>query len=453
MEHSDKLLLRSSSSEDTTPEMGIRIGQALAVDYKTVVVGMDLVKSSPMMKAALISGLISAGANVIDLDIVSEPVAAYAARMGDCCVYVTEFRQFDLVSGYLLINRDGSFFGKDQIRRLELVDQQGVELPDYKSIGNIKPYYNATRHYNDDLYARSKDIPGGSMVLNCNCGAATDSAPQVLNAIGTDIISINAQKDRNFLTSSLSVKEADIRHMKALVEANPGSIGISMNRIGTLMRVFDENGDPLTDEQVLALLILYTRPEKIAVTMDVSWLISDIFKGKVNIPINTPHPMPDAEKMKLIVAAPSSWGIHKAQADNEAELGFYDGGFVFKGVSYSPDAIHAAVVLSQFSSTNNIRDALDQFPEYFVENRTYKLSCSQTDFSRMMDQNVTEVSPIVEYDKGCWRIDMPEGGFFVKLGSEQDDTVSVTAESTDKLYLVGLMEIIDTLMDKCVSGQ
>ena len=256
MEHSDKLLLRSSSSEDTTPEMGIRIGQALAVDYKTVVVGMDLVKSSPMLKAALISGLISAGANVIDLDIVSEPVAAYAARMGDCCVYVTEFRQFDLVSGYLLINRDGSFFGKDQIRRLELVDQQGVELPDYKSIGNIKPYYNATRHYNDDLYARSKDIPGGSMVLNCNCGAATDSAPQVLNAIGTDIISINAQKDRNFLTSSLSVKEADIRHMKALVEANPGSIGISMNRIGTLMRVFDENGDPLTDEQSAAVEVV-----------------------------------------------------------------------------------------------------------------------------------------------------------------------------------------------------
>jgi hypothetical protein len=31
--------------------------------------------------------------------------------------------------------------------------------------------------------------------------------------------------------------------------------------------------------------------------------------------------------------------------------------------------------------------------------------------------------------------------------------VDITAESTDKLYLVGLMEMIDDLMEKCVSGQ
>jgi phosphoglucosamine mutase len=453
MEQSDKLLLRSSSSEDTTPEMGIRIGHALAADYKNVVVGMDLVQSSPMMKDALVAGLLSSGANVIDIDIVSEPVAAFAAKLGDCCVYVTEFRQFDLISGYLLINRDGSFFGREQIRRLEAVDQQEKKLPDYKSIGTVKPYYNAIRHYNAELLRSVGDNPGGSMVFNCNCGTATDSAPQILNAIGTDIISINAQKDRNFVTSSLSVKEADIRHMKALVEANPGSIGISMNRVGNLMRVFDENGDPLTDEEVLALLVLYLRPEKLAVTMDVSWLISDIFKGRIRIDVNTPHPMPDAEKMKLVVAVPSSWDIHKAQADNEAQLAFYDGGYVFKDISYSPDAIHAAVILSQFSSNNNIRDVLDQFPEYFSESRSYKYTCSQVDFTRMMDQYVTEVSPNFEHGKGCWRVDMPEGGFFVSFDSENDDTVNVTAESTDKLYLVGLMEIIDGLMDKCSSGQ
>ena len=414
---------------------------------------MDLIKSSPMMKAALVSGLISAGADVIDLDIVSEPVAAYAARMGDCCVYVTEFRQLDLVSGYLLINKDGSFFGKDQIWHLEQVDRQDNALPDYKSIGVIKPYYNATKDYIDNLYSISKDITGGSMVLNCNCGVAADSAPQVLNAIGTEIISLNAQKDLNFLTKALSVKEADIRHMKALVEANPGSVGVSMNHIGTLMRVFDEKGDPLTDMQVLALLILYTRPEKIVVTMDVSWLISDIFKGKIDVRINTPHPMPDAEKMELVFTAPSASTVHKAQADSGAEIGFYDGGFVFRDVSYSPDAIHAAIILSQFSSTNNVRDVLDRFPEYFSENRSYKLSCSQSDFSRMMDQNITDVSHIVEHDKGCWRVDMPEGGFFVKLDSHQEDTVNITAESTDKLYLVGLMEIIDGLMDRCLTGQ
>ena len=453
MEQSEKLLLRSSSSEDTTPEMGIRIGHALAVNHKTVVVGMDLMKSSPMMKNALISGLISSGTDVIDLGYVSEPVAAFMANLGDCCVYVTEFRQHDLMSGYLLIDRDGSFFNREEIRNLQAVSEEKHDLPNYKSIGTVKHYYNAIRDYNEALMTSVQGATGGTVVLNCNCGTATDSAPQILNAIGTDIISINAQKDRNFFSNSLSTKEADVKHMKALVEANQGSIGISINRIGTLMRVFDENGNPLTDEQVLALLVLYLRPERLVVPMNLSWLISDLFKGKIKIDVDTPHPVPDAEKMKFIVCVPNSGDVHKAQAQNQAELGYYDGGFVFSNISYTPDALHASIILSQFSSTNSMSDIISQFPEYHSENKTYKITCSQADFARMMDQYVTEVSPLVAHDKGCWRIDMPDGGFFVSLDSELEDTVNVTAESNDKLYLISLIEIIDELMEKCVSGQ
>ena len=453
MEQSEKLLLRSSSSEDTTPEMGIKIGHALAADCKTVIVGMDLMQSSPMMKNALIAGLVSSGADVIDIGIVSEPVAAFVANMGDCCVYVTEFRQPELISGYLLINKDGGFFNREEIRRLEDLSHEDRALPNYKSIGSVKYYYNATRDYNDALMSRLQSVTGGSMILNCNCGTATDSAPQILNAIGTDIISINAQKDRNYFTNSLSVKEADIRHMKALVEANPGSIGISVNRIGTLLRVFDENGNPLTDEQVLGLLILYLKPEKVVVPMNVSWLISDLFKGKIKIDVDTPHPTPDAEKMKFLVSVPISGDVHKLQAENKALLGYYDGGFVFNDMSYTPDAMHAAVVLAQFSSSNSASEIISQFPEYHSEQKTYKITCNQADFSRMMDQYVTEVSPMVEHDKGCWRVDMPDGGFFVTLDTDTADTVNVTAESNDKLYLMSLIEIIDELMEKCVSGQ
>ncbi|MBP5685210.1 MAG: hypothetical protein J6W72_02115 [Candidatus Methanomethylophilaceae archaeon] len=453
MEQSEKLLLRSSSSEDTTPEMGIRIGHALAVNFKTVVIVMDLMKSSPMMKNALISGLISSGADVIDIGSVSEPVAAFMAKMGDCCVYVTEFRQADLVSGYLLIDKDGSFFNREGIRQLEIISNQEHELPNYKSIGSVKHYYNAIRDYNDALMASVQGATGGSMVLNCNCGTATDSAPQILNAIGTDIISINAQKDRNFFSNSLSVKEADVKHMKALVEANKGSIGISVNRIGTLMRVFDETGEPLSDEQVLALLILYLRPEKLVVPMNISWLISDLFRGRIDVKVDTPHPVPDAEKMEFIVSVPNSGDVHKAQAEHKAALGYYDGGFVFSDISYTPDAMYASVVLSQFSSTNNVSETISQLPEYHSEQKSYKITCSQADFARMMDQYVTEVSPMVAHDKGCWRIDMPEGGFFVTFDSDLEDMVNVTAESNDKLYLISLLEIIDELMEKCVSGQ
>ena len=76
MEHNDGLLLRSSPSEDTTPEMGLLLGHALSVRYHKVVVGMDLMQSSSMMMNAVIAGLVSSGADVIDIGVVSGPVAA-----------------------------------------------------------------------------------------------------------------------------------------------------------------------------------------------------------------------------------------------------------------------------------------------------------------------------------------------------------------------------------------
>lgn len=453
MEHNDGLLLRSSPSEDTTPEMGLLLGHALSVRYPKVVVGMDLMQSSSMMMNAVIAGLVSSGADVIDIGVVSGPVAAYAARKGDCCVYVTEFRQRDLVSGYLLISPDGSYFDGESLRALNHDLEEDRRLPDYKSIGSVKKYYNATMDYNNRILALSKDTAGGSVVLNCNCGTATDSAPQILTTIGADIISINAQKDRNFVSNSLSTKEADIKQMKALVEANNGSIGISLNRIGTLMKMFDEKGEPMSDEHVLALIILYLRPKRIVVPMDTSCFIEDLFRGKIGLTVNTPNGVPDAEQMEIIYTHPSASSIHKAMVEHGADIGFFDGGIAFVDISLGPDAIYASVILSQFAGSNNISEKLSEFPEYYSEKKDYRFSCSPDDFIRMMEQNAGNVSPTVFYENRCWRVNMPGGAFSVSLDDDSEDVVHVVAESNDRLYLISMIEVIDGLMAECTADQ
>jgi phosphomannomutase len=453
MERTDNLILRSSSSADTTPEMGILLGHALAQEFKRVVIGMDLMKSSPMMKDAVISGLLSSGTDVIDIGVVSGPVAAYAARMGDCCVYVTEFRQPELVSGYLLINKDGSYFGQDQVRHIVEVAKLKHVISDYNTLGVLKIYHDAIFDYNKKLIEKADGIQGGSVVLNCNCGLGTDSAPQIMNQIGTDVIAINAQKDRNFVSNSLSTKEADIRHMKALVESNAGLMGISLNRIGTLQRVFDESGVPLTDEQVLALIILYLRPEKIVVPMDMTWFIKEIFSGNAAVEINTPHPNPDPEKMEFIVAKPNAGSVVKAMRESGADIGYYDGGIIYSDISYSPDAMMTSIAIAQISATNNIGSLVEQFQEFYSERKAYKLSCSHEDFTRMVDSNMEDVNPTKVTEDECWRVDMAGGGFYMAFDPDIEDSVNVIAESNDKLYLISLIEVIDGLMEKCVNGQ
>ena len=453
MERSEKLLLRSSPSEDTTPEMGLVLGHALALDCKKVVIGMDLMKSSPMMKNALVSGLISSGADVIDVGIVSGPALALAAKMGDCGVYITEFRQLDLVSGFLLFNNDGCLFSKEQIRHLNRIFEGTYKMPDYKALGSVREYYQSTNDYNSKALSLIKEKAAGSIILNCNCGTASDSAPQILNIIGADVISINGQKDRNFISDSLSTKEADTRHMKALVEANAGSTGISINRIGTLLRVFDESGTAMTDEQVLAILILYMKPAKVVVPMDMTAFIEDAFHGNIDVEISSPNPDPDAERTEFIYCRPELGSVRKAMLEHSADIGYYKGGFIFSQISLSPDAIFASAQLALFSGSNNVKSVVESFPEYYSEKKSYKISCNHDDFIRMMDANLPEVSPTDITEDGCWRVQMTGGWFYVSFNKDSEDTIDVIAESNDRVYLVSLVEVIDGLMESCESGQ
>jgi phosphomannomutase len=282
---------------------------------------------------------------------------------------------------------------------------------------------------------------------------ATDSAPQIMNSIGTDTISINAQKDRNFLSNSLSIKETDIRHMKALVEANAGSIGISLNRIGTLLRVFDESGDPLTDEQVLAVLMLYLKPKRIVVPMDMTGFIADLFNGKVKVKVSTPHPDPDPGEMEFVMVHPDVGSLHKAIKEHDADLGYYAGGFVFNSISLSSDAILASVILSQFAGNNSLKSVVASFPEYYSERKSYKFSCTQEEFKRMIDEYLPDINPTKIIADGAWRAEMDGGNFYIAFNKDSDDTVDVIAESNDKLYLISLIEVIDGLIERCEPGQ
>jgi len=453
MEQSERLLLRSSASEDTIPEMGMILGHALSLDYKTVVIGMDMMKSSPMMKDALVSSLIASGTDVIDSGIVPCPALAMAASRGECAVYVTEFRQDDLISGYLLLNPDGSLFTKEQIRRLDKIFRESPEMPDYKNLGTVSKNHGAVYDYNKKVLSLIKGKNGGTVILNCNCGTTTESAPQILNRTGTDVISINAQEDRSFASNSLLTTESGNQHIKAFISATKGSIGISMNRIGTLFKVFDEDGEILSDTEVLALLLLYLRPKKIVLPMDISQLIVDIFTGMVTAEITTPYGEPSAEDMDVIMVHPGAGSICKAVKDHHAELGFYDGGFIFGDISLMSDIIYASAIISQISGENNISNLVSSLPKYFSESKTYKFDCTPEDFIRMMDSSIPniEATRIVEDDG--WRVEMNGGWFYVDFDQELDNTVNVIAESGDKAYLIGMMEVIDDLISKCENGQ
>ena len=453
MESPDRILLRSSPVEDTTPEMGLVLGHALAMDYKTVVISRDLMRSSTMMKEALVAGLTASGADVIDLGCTSAPVAAMMAKMGDCAVYITEYREYGLVSGYILLNSNGSLFRKDQIRHLDKIFTEKPELPDYRHLGTVRCYNYATEEYNHKLLSVLTAEAGCSMILDCNCGVAADSAPQILNAINADVISINAQRDRNFITRSLSPTETELRDIRQFIEKDLGTIGIALNRIGTLATVLDESGHIIDNDVVLALMMIFLKPTKVVVPEDISSLVEDAFYGRIETEMVTPFERAEDAEIQFIRTLPDAGAICDAVANTNADIGYYDGGFIFKDLSMMNDGIYAAAVVAQMASKNSLKQIIDALPEYYSDCKTYHYECTAEEFSRVMDEAVNNLKgATVECNRG-WRVQMDGGWFIIYFDKEQENTVYVKCESNDKAYLIGLIEISGDLVESCSMGQ
>ena len=451
MPQDDRILLRSSPTEDTTPEMGIILGHALAMDFRRVVVARDLMRSSSMMKEALVSGLLSSGADVVDIGVASGPAVALAASKGDCAVYVTEYRGYGMVSGYILINTDGSLFRKEQIRHLRKIFVDPPELPASGSLGHVMHLSGAVEEYNALVLSRSADCSECSAVLDCGCGPAAASLPMMLNARGAGLLSINAQVDPDYKSDSVDELGLDTSDVRNLVQSCPGSIGISVNKAGTMISLIDEKGDEFAPEELLALLVMHMRPERIAVPLDSSSLVRDAFLGRLGAVV--PGDAPGERDPSGYVMTATDIGAVCAAVSEGAEIGYYEGGIIFGDTSLMPDGIRAAMVAAEIAGVTSVNRLLDSFPRYRRDSREEELPGTPDAFVRAVEDALPEMGGEVTSVGEAWRVDLGEGWFMVSLRRGQTPVVRIDAEAEDRAYLVGLMEVADHFVSDCMKAQ
>ena len=422
MAQADRILLRSSPSIDTSPEMGLLLGHALAMDHSRVVVGRDLMRSSSMMKEALVSGLMSSGAEVLDVGVVSCPALALAASQGDCAVYVTEYRGYGMMSGYLLINPNGSLFRKEQIRHLGMYFMDPPELPESGSLGHIHQVYGTVDTYNSRLRALLPEKAECAMVVDCSCGPVSDSVPQTLNSMGADVLTLNAQRDLDYMSGEMDGHGIRPDSVQSQIASGSGYIGCVMNKIGTMASIVDENGRQLTPEQVFALTVMFMKPRRIAVPVDTT--------------------TPDRSAAAVCEAVASG-----------AELGFYDGGIIYGNISMMPDGIQTAAVIAGMAGNKSVNRIVDEFPEYIQDRTSRDCPVTAETFRREIEERLPDIDGKTVIRDNAWRVDLDGGWFLVRLVKGAEPTIEIIAESSDRAYVIGLMEIAGDLVDECMKAQ
>src|SRR5690606_19324149 len=144
----------------------------------TVIIGKDTRISGDMLEASLVAGLLSIGANVVRVGVVSTPCVAFLTRKlgADAGVMIS--------ASHNPVEDNGiKFFGSDGFKLLDhteleieaLMDQETDELPrpTGAEMGHVSDDFEAKRMYVEYLKTTiDTDFRGLKIVLDCANGAA-----------------------------------------------------------------------------------------------------------------------------------------------------------------------------------------------------------------------------------------------------------------------------------------
>ena len=234
--------IRGITNKDVTVDLALQVGLALGRSKKCAVIGRDPRVAGEMIEHAIISGLVSAGCDVVRIGVVTTPTLAYAARNYDCGVMVTASHNPSEYVGIKLWNPDGMAFDSIQQEEIEdLIEKEDFVHAKWNMLGNINTYENAVRDHMDMIKANSSESKL-KVVVDCGSGAGCTITPLLLREIGCNVITLNAQLDGHFPARNPEPNDKNLGLLKIAVKEFEADLGIAQDGDADRMMAVDENG-------------------------------------------------------------------------------------------------------------------------------------------------------------------------------------------------------------------
>lgn len=439
--------LRLTAEMDMTPEKALLAGKTIGRIHRSVTVGVGANPSSMMICNAMISGLLSTGADVTYSGIAPAPAVALSSGGSSCFAVIGSPDSYGMISKIDVYNPDGSAFSDEQVRHLVRISKEDFTRPTYKSLGNMRTCDSTIEKYNNTISSNYKNIDC-PVILDCGCGSASLCAPRILASVGADVISINSQLDGSYFPRSPGVGKGDVTVLSEMVTDHIGSIGLALNGDGTRLALIDEGGTFVSEEEMLALVLLYLRPTKIAIPVNSSSLIDDAFWGRIGKGISTTRDFPEGRE--IVRSESSVESMSAAIRENKADIGsMNDSRFIFPRLTLCPDAINTAVLISEISGANSIRDIIQSFPKYITLSDVVRYTGNFDVFSKKVSDKLKDLSLGEVIHADGWRVEMEQGWFIITRKADPD-YIDITAESKDKAYAVTMMELAKSIVYDCV---
>ena len=222
-----------------------------------VTIGKDTRISGDLLKGALIAGLCTAGADVLDLGTIPTPGVAWATvdRKADAGIVISASHNPFEHNGIKIFNGQGFKLSDELENRIEDIILNDVAVP-LKTGGDIGRVIYAdqqeSQDYIDHLVSTiSSDLAGLHILVDCANGAASATAARLFDRfpdLHTDVI----HADPDGVNINNGCGSTHLEQLKAMVKAGGYDLGIAFDGDADRCLMVDETGEEIDGDQVIA---------------------------------------------------------------------------------------------------------------------------------------------------------------------------------------------------------
>jgi len=349
---------------DLTPEFVARLGAAYASTLpkgSTVTMNRDQHRSSRMLKRALMGGIVSGGVHVTDLSQVPLPIGRFhTRRIGAVGGVHVRISPFDVrVCDVKFFDRQALDMDKAQERKVETVFfREDFRRVSHEDVGGIFESPRVGEAYSEAFLAEivhRREVAARSfkIVVNFSHGTAAQFLPQLLNALGIEVVSINGVVSENVGSRSFDEFQDEKRELAAIVATLSASAGVIIDGGGEKVFVVDDRGRITNDMHFLAAFAA---------------LSARVTPGVVAVPVYAPSAIErivgEAGGRVQRVRASAEAQMSLAAREHPLVVGDGVGGFIFPRFHPSFDGLFATVRLLELLAITgrSLSEIMDETP-------------------------------------------------------------------------------------------
>jgi len=259
--------VRGIANTELTPELAFKLGRmggyvlTKQSERPKVLVGRDTRISGQMLEAALVAGLLSIGAEVMRLGVISTPGVAFLTKaMGaEAGVMISASHNPVADNGIKFFGGDGFKLSDEEEAEIErLLDQEDtLPRPTGGDVGVVSDYFEGSQKYLQFLKQTidEEDFSGLRIALDCAHGATSSIAPHLFADLEADIVTIGTSPNGTNINNGVGSTHPE--SLREVVIKEGADVGLAFDGDGDRLIAVDENGKIVDGDIIMYICAKY----------------------------------------------------------------------------------------------------------------------------------------------------------------------------------------------------